>query len=82
MSERSKIQNQAAVFPHLSEKGFIDVHARVGALRQHLPSSPPRVQNGRVGVGDTAQKHRPLKVELFLCLAHALMHRNDGIIQD
>lgn len=69
------------VFVHLCEKRLIDLHPGVGALRQHVPASPPGVVNGRVGVRHTAKKHRPLEVELLLRLPDALMDRYQRVVQ-
>lgn len=69
------------VFVHLCEKGLVDLHPGVGALRQRLPPSPPGVVNRWVGVGDAAKKYRSLKVELLLRLANTLMHRDHRVVQ-
>lgn len=73
--------NSEGVFPHLCEKRLVDLHPGVGALRQHLPPSPPGVVHRWVGVGDAAKEHRPLEVELLLRLADALMDRDHRVIQ-
>lgn len=69
------------MFVHLCEKGFVDLHPGVRALRQRVAASPPGVVNGWVGVGDAAKKHRPLKVELLLRLSNTLVNRYHRVIQ-
>lgn len=76
-----RLWRRSAVFAHLREERLVDLHPRVGALRQRLPAPPPGVVHRWVGVGDTAKKHCPLKVELLLCLADALVDRYHRIVQ-
>lgn len=66
---------------YLSEKGLIDLHSLVGALRQDLSPAMPAVADGRVGIGHTAQKHSPLIVELLLSFSYTLVHRHHRVIQ-
>lgn len=68
-------------FAHLCEEWFVDLHASVGALAQHLVAPPPGVTDRWVAISSTAQEHSPLKVELLLHLANALMDPDDWIIQ-
>lgn len=75
------VTHTEGVFPHLCKKRLVDLHPGVGALRQHLPASPPGVVDRWIGVGDTTKEHRPLKVELLLRLTDALMDRDHGVIQ-
>lgn len=66
---------------YLSEERLVDLHALVGALRQHLPTPVPAVADRRVGVGDAAEEHRPFVVELLLGLTDALVHRHHWVVQ-
>lgn len=66
---------------HLGEEWFVDLHASVGALAQHLVAPPPGVADRWVAVSSTAQEHSPLEVELLLHLADALMDPDDGVVQ-
>ena len=66
---------------YLGEKGLVDLHPLVRALRKHLSATMPAVAHGRVGVGHTAQEHRPLVVELLFSLSYTLVHRHHGVVQ-
>lgn len=46
-----------------------------------MPAPPPGVVDRWVGVGDTAEEHGPLKVELLLSFTDALVHRDQRIVQ-
>lgn len=67
--------------PHLCEEWLVDLHPRVGTLCQRLPAPPPGVVHRRVGVGDTAEEHRSLEVELLLCFADALMDGDHRVVE-
>lgn len=66
---------------YLCKKGFIDLHPRVGVLRQQLIVPLPAVVNRRVGVGDAAEEHRPFKIKLLLRFSNALMDRDVRDVQ-
>ena len=66
---------------YLSEKGLVNLHSLVRALRQDLSPAVPAVADGRVGVGHAAQKHCPLIVELFLSFSYTLVHRHRRFIK-
>lgn len=66
---------------YLCEKGLVDLHALVRALRQDLSATVPAVADRRVGIGHAAKEHRPLVVELFLSFSYALMHRHRRVIK-
>lgn len=78
---RPVLIKRGGVFAHLCEERLVDLHPGVGALCQRLPAPPPGVVHRWVGVGDTAKKHRPLKVEMLLRLADALMDRYHRVVQ-
>lgn len=69
------------LYAYLCEEGLVDLHTLVGALREDLAPAVPAVTHGRVGVGDTAQEHRALVVELLLGLADALVHSHHWRVQ-
>lgn len=66
---------------YLCEERLVDLHALVRALRQDVSPTMPAVADGGVGIGDAAQEHRPLVVELLFCFSYTLVHGDHWVIK-
>lgn len=66
---------------YLSEKRLVDLHSLVRALRQDLSPAMPAVADGRVGIGNAAQEHSPLIVELLLSFSYTLVYCHHRVIK-